>query len=224
MPYQLRSQEPTYEVVNPMDARFLAFLLVAAVLIMTPGPDMALVTRNALRGGSAAVSPTAFGVALGLALWGTASAVGLAALLAASAFAFLAVKLVGAAYLTVLGAHTLIDGLRGHRPAQAPTDATSSRTPNHAFWQGLANNLLNPKAAVIFLSVFPQFIHPGDPGVRLFVMVALFSLITLGWLHLYGTAVAKAGEHFGPSIRRAFDSVAGTVMIGLGIRLALERR
>ncbi|HLJ61359.1 MAG TPA: LysE family translocator [bacterium] len=208
------------------DARFLAYLLVSAALIVAPGPDMALVTRNALRGGWTAASQTAFGVAIGLVLWGIASVAGVAALLGASAAAFTVMKLAGALYLTALGLRSLISAARGPEGRGAPPVSNPRRpsAPDRAFWQGLFNNLLNPKAAVIFLSIVPQFVRPGDSTGRLLVMVAVFALLTLGWLHVYGAAVARAGRYFGPRVQRALGAVAGTVMIGLGVRLAFERR
>jgi len=208
------------------DARFLAYLLVSAALIVAPGPDMALVTRNALRGGWAAASQTAFGVAIGLVLWGIASVAGVAALLGASAAAFTVMKLAGAVYLTALGLRSLVAAARGPGGRGAPPVSSPRRAsaPDRAFWQGLFNNLLNPKAAVIFLSIVPQFVRHGDSAERLLVMVAVFALLTLGWLHVYGAAVVHAGRHFGPRVQRALSAVAGTVMIGLGVRLAFERR
>jgi len=205
----------------------LAFLLVSAALIMSPGPDMALVTRNALRDGRRSASLTAWGVATGLTLWGIAASVGVAAILASSAIAFLALKLAGAVYLTLLGARSLKAALTDRVAAQSSAPAPlSSRDAglSHAFWQGLLNNLLNPKAAVIFVSVFPQFIRPGDPALRLLTMVAVFGLLTLGWLHVYGATVARVGHRMGRTARRVLDAVAGVVMIGLGVRLAVEPR
>lgn len=208
------------------DARFLAYLLVSAALIVAPGPDMALVTRNALRGGWTAASQTACGVAIGLVLWGIASVAGVAALLGASAAAFTVMKLAGAVYLTALGLRSLVAAARGPRGRGAPPDVSSRRpsAPDRAFWQGLFNNLLNPKAAVIFLSIVPQFVRHGDSAERLLVMVAAFALLTLGWLHIYGAAVTHAGRYFGPRVQRVLSALAGTVMVGLGLRLAFERR
>jgi threonine/homoserine/homoserine lactone efflux protein len=77
---------------------------------------------------------------------------------------------------------------------------------------------------VIFLSIVPQFVRPGDSAQRLLVMVVVFALLTLGWLHAYGAAVAHAGRYFGPRVQRALSAFAGAVMVGLGVRLAFERR
>ncbi len=206
-----------------MDGRFLAFLGVAVILIVTPGPDTALVTRNAFRGGARSASLTALGVSLGLLTWGAASAAGLAALLAASALAFTAVKTAGAIVLAVLGVRGLVAAVRRTAPAAATATPASGRTMS-AFLQGLLGNLLNPKAGAIFLTVVPQFVRPGDPALRLATMVVVFAAMVCVWLHLYGWLVARARKRFGGPLRRALDGVTGAVLIGLGARLATEAR
>ncbi len=202
-----------------VDAGFLTFMLVSAVLLMPPGPDTAITTRNALRGGWWAACLTAAGVALGQLVWSAATAGGLVALLAASALAFTLVKLAGAAYLVFLGVKTLLSSPRsGEVP---PGEAGRGRGSNHGYFlAGLVNNLLNPKCAAIFLSVFPQFVHTGDPLPKLALMGGLFALMTFAWLNLVGAALARAGRRFGGRAKRAADTAAGTVMIGLGLRVA----
>ncbi len=204
-----------------MDLRFVGFVVVSALLIMAPGPDMALVTRNALRGGTRAAAATAWGVGVGILGWAIASGVGLAALLSASAVTFSLVKLAGAAYLIYLGLKSLRSGIAKEG---LPPSRQGGRFSDDPFLQGALGNLLNPKAAVIFLTVLPQFIHPGDPPERLLAMLAVFELMIIGWLHLYGLAVARAGQAFGTSrLRRWLSSLTGAILVGLGFRLALER-
>ena len=198
-----------------MDGRLAAFVAVATLLIVTPGPDTALVTRNVLRYGRQAASLTVYGVALGSAAWGLASVLGVAVLLEASALAFTILKFGGAAYLCVLGLITLF-GFRHSAGAAAPREV-AGRT---AFAQGVLGNLLNPKAGAIFVTVFPQFIRPGDPPLRLLAMLAAYELVLVAWLTLYAYVVARglrgrAGDH----LRR----LTGVVLIGLGLRLATER-
>lgn len=206
-----------------MDARFAAFVAVAILLIVTPGPDTALVTRNALRAGARGASLTAVGVSAGILTWGAASAAGLAALLAASTGAFAVVRVAGAVLLGILGLRSLLaalrDGSAGPRsPAPGRPHAAS------ALAQGFLGNLLNPKAGAIFLSVVPQFVRPGDSAARLVAMVALFALMVCAWLHLYGWLVARAHLRFGNRLRRALDGVTGAALIGLGARLATQVR
>lgn len=209
-----------------MDGRFLAFVTVSALLIMAPGPDMALVARNALRGGWSNAWPTALGVGAGTIGWGMAAVLGVAALLAASATAFTAVKLAGALYLLYLGLHSLRAGLT--RSSEVATNGLASpSTPRRrvAFQQGILGNLLNPKAAVIFVTVIPQFIRHGDPAIRLALMLLVFEVMIVGWLSLYGYLLSRAGEsRFGMKLRRALQTVSGFVLMAFAVRLATERR
>ena len=205
-----------------MDPRFVAYLLVAAILIVTPGPDMALVARNAFRGGYRAARATAFGVGTGILLWGCGSAAGLASALAASAALYAALKLAGALFLVLLGVRSLVLAVRPRPEAVEPRPA--ALPGGHAFAQGLFGNLLNPKAGAIFVAVVPQFTAPGDPLTRLAAMTGAFVVMVTVWLNVYGFMVARASARFGPPVRRALDGVAGAVMAGLGARLVFERR
>ncbi|HYW27969.1 MAG TPA: LysE family translocator [Terriglobales bacterium] len=207
-----------------LDGRFLAFVGVAVILIVTPGPDTAMVTRNAFRGGVRGASRTALGVSLGLLTWGAASAAGLAAVLAASAVAFTVLKTAGAAVLAVMGLRSLVAAVKAGRPAPADGAQVLGTSGAPAFVQGLLGNLLNPKAGAIFLTVVPQFVRPGDPAARIAAMVVLFAAMVCGWLHLYGWLVARARRRFGGRLRRALDGVTGAVLLGLGARLASEAR
>jgi len=191
-----------------------------ALLIFTPGPDTALVIRNALGSGARAATATAFGVGLGSLAWAFASLLGVAVILETSAAAFTVLKLVGAAYLAYLGIRTLLT--RGHAAGSSPKRTLDDRT---AFQQGVLGNVLNPKAAAIFVTVFPQFIEPGDSPLRLLLMLAAYEAILLPWLSLYGQVVSRAGRsRAGDRVRAWLNRVTGVVLIGLGVRLAFERR
>jgi len=198
----------------------LPFVVVAAVVVVTPGVDMALVTKNALLHGRAAAQATAVGINLGIFVWTIAAALGLAALIATSAAAFTAIKLAGAAYLIYLG----VQALRGR--GDAGLDAWPPPGRGSAFRQGLASNLLNPKIAVFFTSLLPQFVDAGHAGAReLLLLGALFNLMGLVWLLGYAAVAARGRDLFRrPRVRRAIDRVTGVTLIGLGLRLALERR
>jgi threonine/homoserine/homoserine lactone efflux protein len=195
----------------------LAFLGLAAVVIVTPGQDTALTIRNTLTGGRRAGVSTAAGVAAGQATWTLAAAAGVAALLQASEPAFLAVRLAGAAYLVYLGAQTLLAAVRGRRPAHRPPSATRRRS----FRQGLLSNLGNPKMAIFFTSLLPQF------GASFPVMLALglaFCALTLVWLTAYSVVLARAGDILRrPRVRRILDAVTGAALAAFGLRLAVER-
>lgn len=210
-----------------IDARFGAYLAVSALLIILPGPDMALVTRNALHSGRHAASMTALGVAVGTLGWVAASAIGVGVLLERSVMAFTALKLAGALYLAYLGVRSLLHGFLTKQPTAGPPSFTS-RTPLKAvdtFKQGILCNLLNPKAAVIFVTILPQFTRPGDPAFRLVLMVVAFEVMLLLWLNLYGALISRAGQsRTGLRLRTAMERVTGVVLIGLGVRLAVEGR
>jgi RhtB (resistance to homoserine/threonine) family protein len=208
-----------------IDARFATFLAVSALLIVTPGPDMALVTRNALAAGRRAASVTAWGVAVGILGWAVASTIGVGVLLERSVLAFTVLKLAGAAYLGYLGLRSLLGSLSAGRPPATPARAPVQLDDRVAFQQGVLGNLLNPKAGVIFVSVLPQFIRPGDAPLRLVLMLVAFEIMLLVWLNLYGLLVSRAGQsRVGARVRRVMARVTGVVLIGLGARLVLERR
>jgi threonine/homoserine/homoserine lactone efflux protein len=198
-----------------------AFLGVSAILIMTPGPDTAVTIRNSLMGGRRAGVSTAIGVSSGQATWTLACAVGLSALLAASEPAFLAVRIVGAAYLVLLGLQALAAAARGRRrELEAPR--ARPLQPRRAFRQGLLSNLGNPKMAAFFPSLLPQFGHSFS---ALLALGFLFSLMTLVWLTAYAVAVARAGDLFSRSwAKRAIEAITGAVLVALGLRLATEHR
>jgi threonine/homoserine/homoserine lactone efflux protein len=204
------------------DARFVAFVLVAAVLIGTPGPDTALTVRNAIRGGVKSAAATAWGVGAGSVVWAVASVLGISVLLAASEAAFTVLKVVGAAYLVYLGIRSLREALG--KPAGEPAPIARTRA-DRPFLQGLFNNLLNPKAGAIFLTALPQFIEPGDSLVRLLAMLTVYEVMVIGWLHVVGFTVSRVGRLVGAStLSKKLNAVAGVVLIGLGVHLVFERR
>jgi len=193
----------------------LPFVGAAAVVIVTPGVDMALVTRNGLLRGRRAAVSAAVGITVGNFFWTVAAALGLAAVVAASAAAFTVIKIAGAIFLVYLG-------LKAIRRAGAPVPPGKVGS---GFRQGIASNLLNPKIAVFFTSLLPQFVG-GDPtALDLLVLGALFSVMGLVWLCAYGLAVSRGRRVLErPAVKRRLDRVTGVVLVGLGVRLALERR
>jgi threonine/homoserine/homoserine lactone efflux protein len=209
------------------DARFGAYLAVAALLIVTPGPDTALVTRNALLVGRRAASVTTLGIGAGSIIWALASILGIAVLLEESVVAFTVWKFVGAAYLGYLGGRSLLVSFRKnkHTITTAPAPPAPQLGTGAAFRQGLLNNLLNPKAGAIFATALPQFISPGDSPLRLVLMMLAYEAILLSWLNLYGYLISRAGQsRFGTRIREALQAVTGVVLIALGVRLAFEQK
>jgi threonine/homoserine/homoserine lactone efflux protein len=208
---------------------YLAFLGISLVVIVTPGPDTALTIRNTLLGGRTGGAATAAGVACGQAVWAIAASLGVIALLTASAPLFLALKLAGAAYLVYLGAQALQSALRPARgawPPQAPSGARHRLAPSSAFRQGMISNLGNPKMAVFFASLLPQFAPPtGSTFATLMALGLTFVLMTLAWLTFYAAIISKAGDLLRrPAINRMIEAITGTVLIGLGLRIAAGER
>jgi RhtB (resistance to homoserine/threonine) family protein len=200
------------------------FLALSLVVIAAPGPDTALVVRNVLRSGRASGYATSVGVATGLMIWTVAASIGVAALIRSSEPAFVALKVVGAAYLVYLGARSLWDAFRGRvrgqvQEGEPQRDRVSLR-------QGVLSNLGNPKIAIFFTSFLPQFVPGKHPSfVTLLLLGSLFSAITLVWLIAYSALVARAGDVLRRGgVKRALDAVTGAVLVGFGVRLALERR
>jgi threonine/homoserine/homoserine lactone efflux protein len=197
-----------------------AFFAISALVIVTPGQDTALTIRNSLLGGRRAGVFTALGVSSGQAVWALATSIGIAALIVAFEPAFLALKLAGAAFLVYLGAQALYAAIRGHRTEHRSTGGTLDGAT--ALRQGLLSNLGNPKMAVFFTSLLPQF---GSSFPVLLGLGLVFCLMTFTWLTAYAFAVAKAGDLLRrPAIKRAFDALLGAVLVALGLRLATDRR
>ena len=204
----------------------LAFLGVSALVIVTPGQDTALTIRSTLLGGRRAGVLTALGVSTGQAVWTLAASAGITALLLASEPAFLAVKLAGAIYLVFLGGQMLV---RAARRPRAPVDIvrqTDGLSPAKAYRQGVVSNLGNPKMAVFFTSLLPQFAPESGPRFVTFMALGLcFCAMTAAWLTAYAFAVARARTVFErPRIRRVVDGLTGAVLVALGLRLASEQR
>jgi threonine/homoserine/homoserine lactone efflux protein len=199
-----------------------AFFGISVLVIVTPGQDTALTIRNSLLGGRTAGVFMALGVSAGQAVWALATSVGIAALIVAFEPAFVALKLAGAAFLVYLGAQALYGALRGRRHDGPIQGGRSGLASGLALRQGVISNLGNPKMAVFFTSLLPQF--AGSFSALLALGLA-FCTMTFVWLTAYAFAVAKAGDVLRrPAIKRAFDAVLGAVLVALGLRLATERR
>jgi threonine/homoserine/homoserine lactone efflux protein len=198
-----------------------AFFGISVLVIVTPGQDTALTIRNSLLGGRRPGVSTALGVSAGQAVWALATSAGLAALIVAFEPAFVALKLAGAAFLVYLGVQALLAALSGgHAERRA---ARGALTAAAAFRQGVLSNLGNPKMAVFFTSLLPQFGAESFAG--LLALGLVFCSMTFVWLAAYAFVVARAGDVLRrPAIRRIFDAVLGAVLVALGLRLATDRR
>jgi threonine/homoserine/homoserine lactone efflux protein len=213
--------------LEAMAVNLAAFLGVSILVIITPGQDTALTIRNTLVGGRRPGVLTAAGVASGQFVWTVGTSAGLAALIVASEPVFTALKLAGAAYLVFLGAQALYAAFRPRRDsARAATTVHHGLGRLTAYRQGVLSNLGNPKMAVFFSSLLPQFIAPGHASFdTLLTLGLLFNAMTLAWLTGYALVVARVGDVLRRDrVRRSIEAASGLVLIGLGLRLATERR
>jgi threonine/homoserine/homoserine lactone efflux protein len=228
----------------PPAAQLLAFLVVTGLLTITPGADMALVMRHALGSGRRQAFFASLGIGLGCLIWGTASALGVAVVLAHSALAFTVLKYVGGAYLIYLGAQALWSAVRSESTTKRAKDTeeeSSSRFSNlrgypsecprrgpsrsACFTQGLLTNLLNPKVAVFYLTFLPQFVASDRPVLPQSLFLATTHvLIGLVWLTLYARFLDRmAAVLLSSRVKRRIEAVTGAVLMALGIRLALAK-
>jgi RhtB (resistance to homoserine/threonine) family protein len=210
-----------------MGIHLWAFVGIAAAIIIAPGPDTVLVTKNAVLHGRAAALATSLGVNAGLVIWTGAAALGLAAIVRESAVAFTVLKLIGALYLIWLG----MQALRAARRASTLEPTPGAELGRHVgtrlgFRQGVFSNLANPKIAVFFTSLLPQFVNGRDHVLLPFLALGgLFVAMTLVWLGGYALLAARASAVLTrPRVKAALDRLTGAVLVGLGLRLALERR
>ncbi|HWF35892.1 MAG TPA: LysE family translocator [Solirubrobacteraceae bacterium] len=209
-----------------MGIHLWAFLGISLVVIIAPGPDTVVVTKNALMHGRGAALGTSLGVNTGLLIWTIAAAVGVAALVRESAVAFTTLKVVGAVYLIWLGVQALRAARHPSAFAAAAGGDGGAMTVRLGFRQGLLSDLANPKIGVFFTSLLPQFVSGREPVLVPFLLLGgLFVIMTLVWLCAYALLAAKISDVLTrPGVKAALDRVTGVVLIGLGVRLALERR
>jgi threonine/homoserine/homoserine lactone efflux protein len=201
---------------------FPSFLAVAALAMLVPGPDTFVVLRTALADGPRAGTWAAAGSAAGNLVWGAASVLGVAALLAASGSAFAALKLAGAAYLVVLGAQALLAAARGERLAGEESGAGRELSRAAAFRRGLASDLLNVKVGLFWTALVPQFVTADSSALLPPAMVVAMASMAFGWLSAYAFLAARMSR----TLRRRGSSMAvngtvGAVLVALGLRLGL---
>jgi threonine/homoserine/homoserine lactone efflux protein len=201
------------------------FIATAVVLIITPGQDTFFILGRSLSGGRSHGIMAALGVSVGTVIHTVLAALGLSALLATSPYAFMAVKFAGAAYLIYIGVRALLTRANGV-PGDDAVAATDGRWA--AFRQGILTNLLNPKVALFFLALLPQFIEATSVNkVGAFIALGLsFVAMGLAWCVMLAIAAARLRGAFlrRPSLAGLLNKVAGTLFTGLGLKLATSRQ
>jgi threonine/homoserine/homoserine lactone efflux protein len=201
----------------------MTFAIAALLLIMVPGPDQALITRNALAGGRQGGLLTMVGGVLGLTVHASAAALGLSALLLASATAFTVVKIVGVVYLLWLGLQTLRAAVRSRREPAAASPVVVPRRRSAYLRQGFLSNALNPKIALFFVTFLPQFLSADtqSPRGEALLLSAIFTVLYLAWFSVYVAGVDKLGRWLRrPAVQARIEQVTGLVLVVFAARLA----
>jgi RhtB (resistance to homoserine/threonine) family protein len=204
------------------------FLLAGFLLNITPGPDMALIIARSTQLGTRAGVAAALGVGFGAFVHIAAAAIGLSALIFASAWAFTALKWAGAAYLVYIGLQMLKLSWGAHAPGMdTPQNPANSASIRQVFLQGALTNALNPKVAIFFLAFLPQFVDPAAPSkVAAFLTLGLiFNVVGTLWNILVAWLAGWfAASRTGGSIKAWLERAIGVMFVAVGIRLALAER
>jgi RhtB (resistance to homoserine/threonine) family protein len=206
-------------------SHLLVYVGVVVAIALLPGPDTAVVTRNALIHGRDAALGSAIGVNVGLSVWTLATALGVAAVIRSSAAVYDTLRLIGALYLIWIGARALWDSR--HPDAGRGKTAAAPRVIDGrgGFRQGLISNLANPKVGIFFTSLLPQFVTPHSSAlVQMLLLGAIFLVINVAWMCTYALAAVRLSHVLSrPRVKAAIDRFTGFVLVGVGIRLAVER-
>lgn len=210
-----------------IDAQFLPFVVAITLLSMTPGVDTLLVIRNTARGGVRGGVITSVAICCGLFVHATVSALGISLILLQSAWAFGLLKLAGAAYLVWLGVQNLLSMRRGNPLPVAGVDTPRRDVPVMLpIREGFLSNVLNPKTVIFYMAFLPQFIAPSDPALLKSLWLAgVHFVIANLWQITIVLLVGRAGAWLARRwVSRVLDGVTGTVLMALGIKLALQQR
>jgi threonine/homoserine/homoserine lactone efflux protein len=204
-------------------SKYGEFLVFAVLLVLVPGPDFAVVTKNALAGGRRRGSWTAAGVATSNFVQGTAAACGLSAVIVRAQPVFEAIKWAGVAYLALLGGQAIRSAIRGRYELAGSSAAAVSASPTTGWRQGFLSNITNPKVLVFYLAVLPQFLVPGASTAWLLALAWSHAALSLAWLLALTAALHRLrGLLRRRAVRRSLDVTTGAVLLGFSARLAAE--
>ena len=203
-------------------SKYAEFLAFAVVLVLIPGPDFAVVTKNTLAGGRRRGRWTALGVSSSNLVQGAAAAAGLGALIVRVQPLFEAIKWAGVAYLAYMGAQAVRSAVRGQYPPGL--DGVPASWDGLTGWrQGFVSNITNPKVLVFYLAVLPQFLTPGAGLGWLLVLAWSHALLSLAYLQVLVTGLHGARKLLARRrVRRGLDATTGAVLLGFSARLATE--
>ncbi|WP_438823844.1 LysE family translocator [Bacillus sp. JJ1566] len=195
------------------------------LLIILPGPDTAIATKNTLTVGKAGGLKTAFGTCCALLIHTSAAVFGLSAIIVKSAVLFSIFKYVGAIYLIYLGVKTLWSLRKKEVAASVEMNTVSKFENTTCFKQGFLTNLLNPKVAVFFLTFLPQFVDSGSNTFLPFLLMGFtYTVLTAIWFFLYVYLINQISTFMKkPKAQNMIEGITGTILIGFGIKLALEK-
>ncbi|HET9093566.1 MAG TPA: LysE family translocator [Solirubrobacteraceae bacterium] len=208
-----------------MPVHLLVYVGVVVAIALLPGPDTAVVTRNALVHGREAALGSAVGVNIGLSVWTLATALGVAAILRSSATVYDALKLIGALYLIWIGVRTLWASRRAQAGVDEETRAARALDARGGLLQGVVSNLANPKVGIFFTSLLPQFVSAHHSAlVQMLMLGAIFIVFNVVWMSSYALAAVRLAHVLSRRrVKAVIDRVSGLVLVGVGIRLATER-
>jgi threonine/homoserine/homoserine lactone efflux protein len=203
---------------------YISFLVFAVILVLIPGPDFAVVTKNALAPVRRRGAWAAAGVASSNAVQGAVAVLGLGAAIAASQPVFTAIKWAGVVYLVFLGAQALTSAVKGHQPTPDAAPDRGARKDALAGWrQGFLSNITNPKVLVFYLAVLPQFLPHSAPAWHMMPLALSHAMLSLAYLLLVVAGVRRARILLsGRRVRRTLDAVTGLALLGFGVRVARE--
>ncbi|MDR7236530.1 LysE family translocator [Neobacillus drentensis] len=204
---------------------FYLFVLMCIFLIILPGPDTAIATKNTVKFGRIGGLKTALGTCCALLIHTSAAVLGLSAIILKSALLFSVFKYVGAVYLIYLGVKTLWSMKKKEEAASVEINTKNQFDNTSCFKQGFLTNILNPKVAVFFLTFLPQFVDSGSNNFLPFLIMGItYTVLTAIWFLLYVYLINQISAFMKkPKAQNIIEGITGTILIGFGIKLALEK-
>ncbi|MFJ8257176.1 LysE family translocator [Peribacillus asahii] len=193
--------------------------------IILPGPDTAIATKNTVTVGKVGGLKTVLGICCALLIHTSAAVLGLSAIIVKSALLFSIFKYVGAVYLLYLGVKTLWSLKKKEETASVEMNKKSKFVSTSCFKQGFLTDILNPKVAILFLTFFPQFVDPGSNTFLPFVIMGItYTVLTAVWSLLYVYLINYISDFMKkPKTQNIIEGITGTILIGFGIKLFLEK-